>query len=75
MRYPLVPVQEVEVQAKPEKIYAVLFVIPHFSMAVLMAAWSIRYRSNIFLIASLVFAFLGWYKYLSILSASYYLTS
>lgn len=74
MRYPLVPVHEVEIKIKPEKIYAGIFVIPHFAMTVLMAAWSIRYSSNIFLIASLVFAFLGWYKYLLILSASYYLT-
>ena len=74
MRYPLVPVHEVEIKIKPEKIYAGIFVIPHFAMTVLMAAWSIRYSSNIFLITSLVFAFLGWYKYLLILSASYYLT-
>ena len=75
MHYPLVPVQEVEIEIKPEKIYAGLFVIPLFSMAILMTVCSIRYSSNIFLTASLVFAFLGWYKYLLILSASYYLTN
>ncbi len=74
MHYPLVPVQEVEIEIKPEKIYAALFVIPHFTMAILIALCSIQYSSNIFLIASLIFAFLGWYKYLLILSASYYLT-
>ena len=75
MHYPLVPVQEVEIEIKPEKIYAALIAIPHFSMALLIAVCSIQYSSNIFLTASLVFAFLGWYKYLLILSASYYLTN
>ncbi len=74
MHYPLVPVQEVEIEIKPEKIYAVLLVIPHFAMALLIAVCSIQYSNNIFLIASTVFAFVGWYKYLSILSATYYLT-
>src|ERR1017187_823819 len=50
MQSPLVPGNSVEVQVKPEKIYATVFFIP------------------------LIFLLLGFYKYLFVLSSSYYLT-
>ena len=74
MQRPLVPDHDVEVQVKPEKIFAAAIAIPHFSVAVIAAAWAIRDNSVFFLITFMVFAVLGFYKYLLVLSASYYLT-
>ena len=74
MQRPLVPDYDVEVQVKPEKIFAAAFAIPHFTIAVIAAAWAIRDNSVFFLMTFMVFAALGFYKYLLVLSASYYLT-
>src|ERR1035438_6794661 len=74
MQSPLVPDHVVEVQVRPEKLFAAVFAIPHFSVAVIAAAWAIRDNSVFFLTTSILVAVLGFYKYLLILSASYYLT-
>jgi uncharacterized membrane protein YdbT with pleckstrin-like domain len=74
MQNPLVPGNDAELQVKPERIYAALFVIPHFGIAVIFTLWAIRYTSVFFLMASLFFLLAGFYKYFLVLSASYYLT-
>ena len=74
MQSPLVPDNDVELQVKPEKIYAAIFVIPHFGGTLIFALWAIRYTTFFFLIVSLFFLLAGFYKYFLVLSASYYLT-
>jgi hypothetical protein len=74
MQRPLVPYHDVEVRVKPEKIFAAAVTVPHFSVAAIAAAWAIGDNSVFFLTTTLVFAVIGFYKYLLVLSASYYLT-
>jgi uncharacterized membrane protein YdbT with pleckstrin-like domain len=74
MQSPLVPVHGVEVQVKPEKIYATVFFIPQIFVALLIAICAIYFNTALFLLLSLLFLLLGLYKYLLVLSSSYYLT-
>jgi len=74
MQSPLVPGNSVEVQVKPEKIYATVFFIPQIFVAVIIAICAIYFNTASFLFISLIFLLLGFYKYLLVLSSSYYLT-
>lgn len=74
MQSPLVPVHGVEVQVKPEKIYATVFFIPQIFVAILIAVCAIYFNTALFLLISFIFLLLGLYKYFLVLSSSYYLT-
>ena len=74
MQSPLVPIHGVEVQVKPEKIYATVFFIPQIFVAILIAVCAIYFNTALFLLISFIFVLLGLYKYFLVLSSSYYLT-
>ena len=74
MQSPLVPGNGIEVQVKPAKIYAALFSLPQILTAVAISICAIYFDRASFLLISLLFLFLGYYKYLLVLSSSYYLT-
>lgn len=74
MQSPLVPIHGVEVQVKPEKIYATVFFIPQIFVAILIAVCAIYFNTALFLLISFIFLLLGLYKYFLVLSSSYYLT-
>ncbi len=74
MQSPLVPGNVIEIQMKPEKIYAAFFFIPQIFIAVLTTICAIYFNRALLLLISLLFLLLGYYKYLLVLSSSYYLT-
>lgn len=48
MQSPLVPADDIEVQVKPEKIYATVIFMPQFFFAFLIAAFAITFLQNLF---------------------------
>ncbi len=74
MQSPLVPADSIEVQVKPEKIYATVIFMPQFFFAFLIAAFAINFNISLFLFISVFFVLLGIYKYFLVLSSTYYLT-
>ena len=75
MQSPLIPFTGIEVQVKPEKIYANLFFLPQIVFAILIAICAIYFDRAFLLLISLLFLLSGYYKYLLVLSSSYYLTA
>ena len=71
----LVPINDLEVQVKPEKIYATFIITPQIIVAVLIAACAIYFNTALFLLISFIFLLVGLYKYLLVVSSSYYLTN
>jgi uncharacterized membrane protein YdbT with pleckstrin-like domain len=74
MQSPLVPGNDIELQVKPEKIYAAFFFIPQIFIAILIIICAIHFNRALFLLLSMLFLLSGYYKYLLVLSSSYYLT-
>jgi uncharacterized membrane protein YdbT with pleckstrin-like domain len=74
MQSPLVPGNDAQLQVKPERIYAAILVLPYAGIAVIFALWASRYASVFYLMPSIFILLAGFYKYLLVLSASYYLT-
>ncbi len=74
MQSPLVPGNGIELQVKPEKIYAAFFFLPQILIAILITIFAIYFNRGLFLLLSLLLLLIGYYKYLLVLSSSYYLT-
>lgn len=74
MQSPLVPADGIEVQVKPEKIYATVIFMPRFFVAILIAICAIYFNTALLLLVSLIILLLELYKYFLVLSSTYYLT-
>lgn len=70
----LIPINAVETQIKPEKIFAVLFFAPYIFFAFIVIVSSIYFNSISLSVVSLIILAFGYYKYAFILSHSYYIT-
>ena len=74
MQNQLVTVNSIEAEVKPEKIYAILFLIPHIFIAFIITFSGIYFNAVYLILLSLLFVALGLYKYLLIISSTFYLS-
>jgi uncharacterized membrane protein YdbT with pleckstrin-like domain len=73
MQNQLVPVNSIEAEVKPEKIYATLFLIPPIFIAFIIAFSGVYFNAVYPILLSLFFVALGLYKYFLIISSTFYL--
>ena len=74
MQNKLVPVKNIEAEVKPAKIYATIFLIPHFFIALIFSLSGIYFNSVYLILLSVLFVALGLYKYFLIISTTFYLS-
>jgi uncharacterized membrane protein YdbT with pleckstrin-like domain len=74
MQNQLVPVNSIEAEVKPEKIYATLFLIPPIFIAFIIAFFGVYFNVVYPILLSLFFVALGLYKYFLIISSTCYLS-
>jgi len=74
MQNQLVPVNRIEVEVKPEKIYATLFLTPYILIAFIISISAIWFNALYLILLSIPFVVLGLYKYFLIISSTFYLS-
>lgn len=74
MPSPLVQINGIEAQVNPEKIFAIIFLIPQIFVALVIILTALYFQAYILLLLALIIALYGLYKYLLILSSAYYIT-
>ncbi|HUZ59328.1 MAG TPA: PH domain-containing protein [Hanamia sp.] len=74
MQNQLVPVDRIEAEVKPEKIYATLFLTPYILIAFIISISAIWFNALYLILLSIPFVVLGLYKYFLIISSTFYLT-
>ena len=74
MQNQLVPVNRIEAEVKPEKIYATLFLTPYILIAFIISISAIWFNALYLILLSIPFVVLGLYKYFLIISSTFYLT-
>ena len=74
MQNQLVPVNNIEAEVKPEKIYATIFLIPPIFIEFTIAFSGIYFNAVYPILLSLFFVALGLYKYFLIISSTFYLS-
>ena len=74
MQNQLVPVNRIEAEVKPEKIYAILFLTPYILIAFIISISAIWFNALYLILLSIPFVVLGLYKYFLIISSTFYLS-
>lgn len=74
MQNQLVPVNRIEAEVKPEKIYATLFLTPYILIAFIISISAIWFNALYLIFLSIPFVVLGLYKYFLIISSTFYLS-
>jgi uncharacterized membrane protein YdbT with pleckstrin-like domain len=74
MQNQLVPVNNIEAEVKPEKIYATLFLAPYILIAFIISISAIWFNALYLILLSIPFIVLGLYKYFLIISSTFYLS-
>ncbi len=74
MQNQLVPVNRIEAEVKPEKIYATLFLTPYILIAFIISISAIWFNALYLILLSIPFVVLGLYKYFLIISSTFYLS-
>ena len=74
MQNQLVPVNRIEAEVKPEKIYATLFLTPYIIIAFTISISAIWFNALYLILLSIPFVVLGLYKYFLIISSTFYLS-
>jgi uncharacterized membrane protein YdbT with pleckstrin-like domain len=74
MQNQLVPVNNIEAEVKPEKIYATLFLAPYILIAFIISISAIWFNALYLILLSIPFVVLGLYKYFLIISSTFYLS-
>ena len=74
MQNQLVPVNRIEVEVKPGKIYATLFLTPYILIAFIISISAIWFNALYLILLSIPFVVLGLYKYFLIISSTFYLS-
>ena len=74
MQNQLVPVNRIEAEVKPEKIYATLFLTPYILIAFIISISAIWFNALYLILLSIPVVVLGLYKYFLIISSTFYLS-
>ena len=74
MQNQLVPVNNIEAEVKPEKIYATLFLTPYILIAFIISISAVWFNALYLILLSIPFVVLGLYKYFLIISSTFYLS-
>ena len=74
MQNQLVPVNRIEAEVKPEKIYATLFLTPYIIIAFTISISAIWFNALYLILLSIPFVVLGLYKYFLIIYSTFYLS-
>lgn len=74
MQNKLIPVNNIEAEVKPEKIYATLFLTPYILIAFIISISAVWFNALYLILLSIPFVVLGLYKYFLIISSTFYLS-